>query len=71
MCQIKEENIYNFVKCESYKSKAVFYEDIFENDADVRFSVAKMQERNNKFETQNRVGQDSIPAPDTPDYYLE
>ena len=72
MCQLKEENIYHFFKCESYKSETINYEDIYENNADLQVKVAKeakkrQQTREIKLQ---EVGQDSLPAPDAPDFYL-
>ena len=72
MCQIKEENVYHFFECESYKSKTVNYEDIFENDAEKQLKVAKEAKKRQEIRESKleEVGQDSLPAPDTPDLYL-
>ena len=72
MCQIKEENVYHFFECESYKSKTVNYEDIFENDAEKQLKVAKEAKKRQEIRESKleEVGQDSLPAPDTPDFYL-
>ena len=62
----------HFFKCELYKSETINYEDILENNADLQVKVAKeakkrQQTREIKLQ---EVGQDSLPAPDSPDFYL-
>ena len=69
MCNVKEETIEHFMKCETYGTEQIKFEDIYSNDGERQFEIGKQalkrhKERKNKKEED---GQASFPAPTAPD----
>ena len=73
MCQVKEETIDNFFKCKFYESDTPEYEEVFGNDPESQFTIAKEAKKRLKLRQTKteEVGQDSLPAPRTPELSVE
>ena len=72
MCNVKEENIEHFMKCEKYNGKETGWQDIHGNDPEKQFYIGKeaysrLKTRENKIEED---GQGSLPAPTAPSIVL-